>query len=142
MLAKMGVLAQVKGLALTADIAADMPDILSGDSARVEQILVNLVSNAIKFTQQGTVQISLYRANAAHWALQVSDTGPGIPLEAQAQIFEPFGQVDSSITRMHTGTGLGLSIVNQLVTLMGGQITLKSQPGQGSIFTVLLPLES
>jgi signal transduction histidine kinase len=72
--------------------------------------------------------------------MQVSDTGPGIPVEAQSYIFEPFRQVDGSITRVHAGAGLGLSIVKQLTILMGGQITLESEVGRGSTFTVQLPL--
>ncbi len=139
-LSKMNVLAKTKGLTLTTDIAAEVPGVLSGDPARLQQILVNLVSNAIKFTQTGGVQVRLYRPDPAHWAMQVSDTGPGIPVEAQSYIFEPFRQVDGSITRVHAGAGLGLSIVKQLTILMGGQITLESEVGQGSTFTVQLPL--
>ncbi len=135
------VLAQAKGLTVTADIAANVPATLCGDPARVQQILVNLVSNAIKFTRRGTVQVRLFCPNATHWALQVSDTGSGIPAEAQSSIFEPFQQVDGSMTREHQGTGLGLSIVKQLVALMDGQITVESQIGKGSAFTVILPLQ-
>jgi signal transduction histidine kinase len=141
-LVKMGVLARAKGLSLTSDIAADVPSALWGDTARLQQILVNLVSNAIKFTSVGAVRVQLYRPDTGHWALQVSDTGSGIPAEAQAYIFEPFRQVDGSITRPHPGTGLGLSIVKQLTTLMGGEITLKSEIGQGSTFTISLPLQA
>ena len=140
-LSKMSVLAQAKGLALTTDIAPDVPTTLCGDPTRLQQILVNLVSNAVKFTQTGSVQIRVYRPTAEHWALQVTDTGPGIPAEAQAYIFEPFGQVDGSATRLHTGTGLGLSIVKQLTTLMSGKITVSSEVGEGSTFTVILPLQ-
>lgn len=136
---KMNPLAQAKGITLTTDIAADMPPILWGDSYRLQQILINLVSNAIKFTQQGGVQVQLYRPDPDHWALQVSDTGPGIPAEAQTYIFEPFRQVDGSITRLQAGAGLGLSIVKQLTALMEGQLTLTSQVGQGSTFRVTLP---
>lgn len=139
-LSKMNVLAQTKGLSLTADIAADVPATLWGDPARLQQILVNLVGNAIKFTQKGAVRVYVYRPDAAHWVLQVSDTGSGIPLEAQGYIFEPFRQVDGSMTRQHGGAGLGLSIVKQLTELMNGQITLESEEGQGSIFTIQLPL--
>lgn len=138
---KLMVLAQAKGLALTTEIASDMPASLSGDAVRVKQILVNLVSNAVKFTEQGSVQIRLFRPDDLHWAMEVSDTGPGIPAKAQSYIFEPFGQVDGSITRQHTGTGLGLSIVRQLVELMNGQIKLESKVGQGSRFTIILPLQ-
>jgi signal transduction histidine kinase len=125
---------------LTINIASEVPVILSGDEGRLQQILVNLVSNAIKFTQAGAVQVHIYCPDAAHWAMQVTDTGPGIPGEAHEYIFEPFRQVDGSVTRHYIGTGLGLSIVKQLTTLMAGRITLESQVGQGSTFTVLLPL--
>jgi signal transduction histidine kinase len=138
--AQMSILAHNKNLTLNAEIDDNMPVILFGDSARVQQILVNLISNAIKFTETGTIQVRLCQPDSVHWAIQVSDTGPGIPVEAQAYIFEPFRQVDGSMTREHSGTGLGLSIVKQLTTLMGGQITLESEVGQGSTFTVLLPL--
>jgi PAS domain S-box-containing protein len=140
-MSKMKVLAQAKGLILTTTIAPDMPARLCGDQARIQQILVNLVGNAIKFTSTGTVQVSLYQPDPAHWAIQVSDTGPGIPSQAQTDIFEPFSQVDGSMTRRHTGTGLGLSIVKQLVILMDGQITLKSKVGEGSTFLILFPLQ-
>jgi len=107
----------------------------------LQQILVNLISNAIKFTPAGAVRLRLYCPDADHWALQVFDTGFGIPGEAQIYIFEPFRQVDGSVTRAHAGTGLGLSIVKQLTTLMGGEITLESEVGRGSTFTVSLPLQ-
>ena len=136
----MQVLAKNKGLQLTTDIATDVPTTLFGDPGRLQQILNNLVSNALKFTEQGSVQVRIYRPDEVHWAMQVSDTGPGIPLEAQAYIFEAFRQVDGSVTRKHGGSGLGLSIVKQLASLMGGQVTLESTVGQGSTFTVLLPL--
>jgi PAS domain S-box-containing protein len=138
--ARMSVLAQAKGLALATDIASDLPDILIGDENRLQQILVNLVSNAIKFTKAGAVQVHLFCSDPEHWAIKVTDTGPGIPKEAHSYIFEPFRQVDGSMTREHIGAGLGLAIVKQLTTLMGGEIILKSEVGQGSTFTVLLPL--
>ncbi|MCK6624024.1 MAG: ATP-binding protein [Anaerolineae bacterium] len=140
-LARMNVLAQAKGLSLATDIDPDMPAMLQGDAARLQQILVNLISNAIKFTPAGGVRVRLYCPNADHWALQVSDTGSGIPKEAQGYIFEPFRQVDGSMTRVQAGTGLGLSIVKQLTILMRGEITLESEIGQGSTFTISFPLE-
>jgi signal transduction histidine kinase len=138
--AQMNPLAQAKGLTLTSEIAAGVPATLCGDSQRIQQILINLVSNAIKFTEHGTIRVRLYQPSASHWALQVSDTGPGIPGEAQLYIFEPFRQVDGSVTRDHAGVGLGLSIVKQLAILMGGQVTLTSKTGKGSTFSVILPL--
>jgi PAS domain S-box-containing protein len=140
-LTKLSVLAQTKGLRLTSDITADVPTTLHGDVARLQQILVNLISNAIKFTETGAVRVWLYCPDPDHWALRVCDTGSGIPSEAQTYIFEPFRQVDGSETRAHKGTGLGLSIVKQLTTLMGGEVTLESELGQGSTFTVFLPLQ-
>lgn len=138
---KMEVLANNKGLSLTTHITADLPAVLTGDLNRLQQILVNLISNAIKFTQSGTIQVCLHRPDAAHWTVQVIDTGIGIPQEAQAHLFEPFMQVDGSITREQAGTGLGLSIVKQLTHLMEGEVSLKSEDGHGSTFTVLLPLQ-
>jgi signal transduction histidine kinase len=128
-------------LRLESEIAPEVPFILVGDTVRLQQILVNLISNAIKFTAEGMVKVRLYCPDADHWALQVSDTGAGIPVEAQTYIFEPFRQVDGSMTREYAGTGLGLSIVKQLTTLMGGGITLASAAGQGSAFTIFLPIQ-
>jgi len=136
----MSVLAQAQGLELTSHIAGDVPTTLFGDPQRLHQILINLVGNAIKFTKEGTVHVDAYRPDADHWALKVSDTGCGIPAEAQPHIFEPFQQADSSPNQEHTGAGLGLSIVRQLATLMGSEITLTSEGGHGSTFTIVLPL--
>jgi PAS domain S-box-containing protein len=139
-LTNLSVLAANKNLTLTITIADDMPSILFGDLTRLQQILVNLVGNAIKFTETGSIRVHLFRPDRDHWALCVADTGPGIPPEAHELIFESFRQVDGSVTRRYGGAGLGLSIVKQLTRLMGGQITLKSEVGQGSTFTVILPL--
>jgi PAS domain S-box-containing protein len=136
----MNVLAAQKGLQLECSVADDLPSNLVSDRHRLHQVLVNLVGNAIKFTEQGKVSIRAFKPDAEHWTLEVSDTGPGIPREAQSYIFEPFRQVDGSATRHHAGTGLGLSIVKQLVSLLGGEITLNSEVGQGSTFAVILPL--
>jgi PAS domain S-box-containing protein len=133
--------AKAKGLVLTGDIASDVPSILSGDPYWLRQILVNLVGNAVKFTQAGSVAIHIGRPDPGHWALRVSDTGDGIPAEAQTYIFEPFRQVDGTATRNHAGSGLGLSIVKQLTHLMGGELILESQLGQGSTFTIVLDLQ-
>lgn len=136
----MEVLAQSKGLDLTAHVDDDVPSLVPGDRRRLSQILINLVGNAVKFTEEGGVDIHVYRPDPSHWAMAVSDTGVGIPQEAHEYIFEPFRQVDDSVTRKHSGSGLGLSIVKQLTELMGGQITLESEVGQGSTFNITLPL--
>lgn len=138
--ASMEILAEKKGLQFSAEIDKDIPPILHGDVDRLEQILNNLIGNAIKFTEQGSVKLHIFLADETHWALQVSDTGLGIPAEAQSYIFDPFQQVDGSLTRKYSGSGLGLTIVNELTILMGGKVELESKPGQGSCFTVLLPL--
>lgn len=137
---RMSVLAAAKGLEFLMDNDPHLPQLVVGDPQRVQQVLVNLTSNAIKFTKAGQVKIGLFRAGIDRWAVQVEDTGPGIPAEALAHIFEPFWQVDGSATREHNGAGLGLSIVKQLVDLMRGEIQLKSELGQGTTFTVLLPI--
>ncbi|WP_298233015.1 ATP-binding protein [uncultured Azohydromonas sp.] len=136
--------AEAKGLALQVDVAADVPPQLVGDPLRLRQILLNLLGNAVKFTAAGQVtlrlQMSAREAGLAWLRFEVADTGIGIAAEQQARIFEPFVQADSSTTRRFGGTGLGLSIVRRLVDLMGGTLQLQSQPGQGSVFSVELPL--
>lgn len=139
-----GVLAENKGLDLTVEIEENVPRPLYGDKDRLHQVLVNLTNNAIKFTDEGGIHIHIGQTddrNESHWVLQVSDTGPGISEEDQELIFTPFRRVDDSMTRQHTGVGLGLSIVKQLVELMGGDILVESVLGQGTSFTVVLPLE-
>jgi len=136
----MDVLAQHEGLKLSSDIADDVPNKVIGDRQRVNQIVVNLIGNALKFTQEGGVHIRAYRTDVDHWAIAVSDTGIGISKEAQSYIFEPFRRADESPTREHRGAGLGLSIVKQLVTIMGGEIKLESELGKGSTFIITLPL--
>ncbi len=137
----LNILAVTKSIELTFELAPDVPASIIGDPLRLQQILQNLVSNAIKFTESGSVRARIFLPDQAHWTLQVIDTGMGMPLEAQAHVFESFWQIDSSATRHHRGSGLGLAIVKQLADLMGGQITLTSQPGQGSTFTIVFPLE-
>jgi two-component system, sensor histidine kinase and response regulator len=126
---------------LTSEITSDVPHTLDGDVLRLQQILFNLVSNAIKFTESGSVHMRIFLPDPAHWAMQVIDTGIGISLEDQSQVFSSFWQIDSSATRQYRGSGLGLSIVKQLADLMGGKLALTSQPGKGSTFTVTFPLE-
>lgn len=137
---KMCVLADQKKLTLTAELDPGLPSQLVGDPTRIHQMVTNLTSNSIKFTRKGEVNIRFYRQDTDQWALEVTDTGPGIPKEAHESIFEPFRQADSSIPRIFGGTGLGLSIVKHLTNLMGGVITVESEVGSGSTFTVILPL--
>lgn len=138
--ANMLVLANKKGLVLRKTIAPDVPEIVLGDQKRLQQILINLAGNAIKFTNSGEVRITLYCPDDNHWAIQVADTGAGIPKEAQAYIFEPFRQVNNAITHQNRGTGLGLSITKQLVELMHGEIIVESEVDEGSVFTIILPI--
>jgi PAS domain S-box-containing protein len=138
--ASMSVLAGKKGLALMMNMAPDLPETFVGDEQRLRQVLINLIGNAIKFTNMGEVHLDIYKPDPQHLIMRVTDTGIGIPHEALSYIFDSFRQVDTSLAGDHGGTGLGLSIARQLVELMGGQITLKSEVGQGSVFTVLLPM--
>jgi PAS domain S-box-containing protein len=135
-------IAKAKHLEVVTHIAPTVPPALQGDPQRLLQILINLVGNAIKFTDQGAITVKLDRPDEAHWSLQVSDTGMGISPDEQEHVFDVFQQADSSATRQHGGAGLGLSIVKQLATLMGGTIELVSAVGQGSTFTVALPLNT
>ena len=136
-------LAGEKKVTLQAQIAEDIDEIES-DPGKLRQILLNLTSNAIKFTEEGEVCISAIdqapAGSEGEWvAIIVKDTGIGIAPEIQEHIFDAFYQGDSSITRKYGGTGLGLSIVHQLSLLLGGTLELVSSPGQGSTFTLYLP---
>ena len=137
------VTARQKGVALATYIDPEVPAGVSGDGRLLRQILVNLVGNAIKFTDQGEVVIRAERqASAASQALvrfTVRDSGSGIPEEAVASLFEPFTQVDASSTRPHGGSGLGLAISSRLVRLMGGKLAVDSEVGRGSTFSFVLP---
>ncbi|HXF85570.1 MAG TPA: ATP-binding protein [Anaerolineales bacterium] len=129
-----------KALKLTSEIDDSLPETLHGDIMRLQQILVNLVSNAIKFTDEGEVHVRLFHLNDYTWGIEVTDTGRGIPESEIPHIFETFRQVEGTATRTHGGIGLGLSIVKQLVNLMNGQIRVSSKLGKGTTFTVTLPL--
>ncbi len=133
--------AQEKGLLLNIDTDWSSPAIYSGDSTRIRQILMNLASNAVKFTTHGSVTLGL-KTSSDGVQLWVEDTGMGIAEERHRSIFDSFTQADGSITRRYGGTGLGLAIVRQLVDLMKGSVALYSQPNAGSRFDVFLPLES
>ena len=138
------VTARQTGLKLNTQIAPDLPQRVMGDALRLRQILVNLVGNAVKFTDKGRVDVSVETLpspdpNACRVRFMIEDTGIGIALHHLPYIFEPFTQADGSITRRFGGTGLGLAITSNLASLMGGTITADSDPGKGSTFTVELP---
>ncbi|MHB8998949.1 MAG: ATP-binding protein [Thermoanaerobaculia bacterium] len=143
-----GPLAEKKGLSMAIDVDARIGSIV-GDSRRVEQVLINLLGNAVKFTEHGSVALTAepfadYVAGDGKVPavrLRVSDTGIGIQPEEMAKLFQPFRQIDSTISRKHEGTGLGLAICRRLTALMGGRIEAESRYGDGSVFTVFLPVQ-
>lgn len=128
-----------KDLQLIVDLALDLPNRIEGDPARLRQILLNLVGNAVKFTDQGHVILRVERMDQS-LHITVADTGPGIAPEIQAILFNPFIQANASVARRHGGTGLGLSICKRVVELMGGRIWLESALGSGARFMVDLPM--
>ncbi len=136
-------MAKSKGISLTAEVAQGTPTQLVGDAGRLSQILMNLAGNAIKFTQKGSVTISVEpvpdQSPVKHLRFRVKDTGIGIPAEKLGSIFEPFTQADASISRSHGGTGLGLAISKLLVNLLGGTLQATSTPDIGSEFCFELP---
>ncbi|MDJ0753359.1 MAG: ATP-binding protein [Ardenticatenaceae bacterium] len=134
------IFARNKGIDFEVETTFDLGTTMYGDRQRIQQCVINLLSNAIKFTDEGFVRLEVYHADPAWWAIRVTDTGPGIPEEARDRIFEPFGQVDGSITRRYGGTGLGLAIVKNFIELMGGEIKLESEVGGGSTFIIILPV--
>jgi signal transduction histidine kinase/HPt (histidine-containing phosphotransfer) domain-containing protein len=138
-------LTQSKPLELIIHALTDVPHLLRGDITRIRQILVNLLGNAVKFTERGGVQLTVECAprddGRCHVQFTVRDTGIGMSPDVLARLFTPFTQADASTTRRFGGTGLGLSIVRQLVELMDGEVSLSSEPGVGSEFRVVLPLE-
>lgn len=137
---QLGILADQKNLMFSINVDPALPSRLLGDDDALSKIGQNLLSNAFKFTEQGRVTLDLKRAGDT-WQIIVSDTGIGIPPHAHEYIFQEFRQVDGSSTRKYGGTGLGLAIAQKLVRLMGGTIQLDSQLGEGSTFTVTLPLK-
>jgi signal transduction histidine kinase len=130
--------AAAKSLEFICTLAPDVPDRLAGDPSRLRQVLVNLLGNAVKFTESGTVRLEVTRAPGRDGGVaaqfSVSDTGPGIPADKLATIFDAFTQANSTTTRRHGGTGLGLAISKRIVHMMGGRIWAESSPGQGSTF--------
>ena len=137
---QLSVLAETKQLEFSAEISDDMPISIIGDSQRLKQILVNLISNAIKFTETGGVTVKIHKSGPARWQMRVSDTGPGIPENAIQSVFEPFKQLPEANRIMRKGYGLGLSITKQLIKLMGGDIIVESEVGKGTTFIATLPL--
>jgi PAS domain S-box-containing protein len=135
-----------KGLALRLSVAPDAPRFVRGDQIRLRQILVNLIGNAVKFTESGGVSVSLTRVatattgNTALLSFAVADTGVGIPPERLGRIFDMFTQADATVSRRYGGTGLGLAICRELTRLMGGNIATESVPGHGSTFRFAIPL--
>jgi CheY-like chemotaxis protein len=133
-------LAQAKGLALELHVDAALPPVVRGDVRRVRQVVGNFISNAIKFTESGVVQVRAAVCGEAAIRFAVIDSGIGIDAATQARLFQPFSQADQSTTRRFGGTGLGLSICRQLARLMGGSVGVYSTAGAGSEFWAELPL--
>ena len=135
----------IKGLSLTVSITPTVPVLLRGDAVRLRQVLINLIGNAVKFTERGevTVAVGATKSGPDRVTLTcvVSDTGPGIPEAYLSRIFEPFSQADTSVTRRQGGSGLGLAIAKRLTGLMGGTLTVKSRVGRGSWFRFTVPME-
>lgn len=140
----MSAAADTKGIAISHSLPQELPRAFIGDAARLRQVILNLIGNAIKFTDQGGVAIDVSSTPTAEGkhavTLRVADSGIGIPPEAQQTIFESFRQADSSTTRRFGGTGLGLSICSQIIDLMNGSIRVESEPGEGSVFIIELEL--
>ncbi len=128
-----------KGLSLTASVAPGTPEVVETDRRRLEQVLKNLLSNALKFTERGRVELAASALPGGGVTLSVADTGIGIAPEQHSLVFEAFRQADGTINRKYGGTGLGLSISRELARLLGGTLTLASEPGRGSTFAVTLP---
>jgi signal transduction histidine kinase/DNA-binding response OmpR family regulator len=136
--------AHVKGLELLLCVASEIPECLVGDAQRIRQVLTNLVSNAVKFTQHGEVRVTVSRSVRRHGSIgltfEVADTGVGIARDKQQEIFQAFTQADETTTRRFGGTGLGLAISAQLVSLMGGELKVESEPGTGARFSFQLEI--
>lgn len=132
--------AQEKGLELILDMSADLPDVIVTDPVRLRQMLNNLLGNALKFTEYGEILLKINKDNKGKMIWRVADTGIGIPENKMGELFESFTQADVSTTRQYGGTGLGLAICKQLALLMEGDIEVESQVGEGSQFSIILPL--
>ncbi|MGE8357480.1 MAG: ATP-binding protein, partial [Microvirgula sp.] len=138
-MASMRLAAEARSLELTVHFPPDLDEYCVGDPLRVQQILTNLIGNAIKFTERGRVSLDFHRKHELLF-IEVRDTGIGMTAEQLSRIFAPFTQADASISRRFGGTGLGTTIARQLTELMGGTIQVESEPGRGSVFRVALPL--
>ncbi|MES1187893.1 MAG: ATP-binding protein, partial [Myxococcales bacterium] len=140
-------LAQKRGLALELAVTSDLGN-MSSDRRRLEQIILNLLNNAIKFTERGTISVSAERVQA--WGphrtpgvrVNITDTGSGLKPEHLSKLFQPFSQIDTGLARQHEGTGLGLVICRRLARLLGGDIDVASEWSIGSTFSVTLPLRN
>lgn len=132
-------LAQKKNIALKVTYADDMPEAVVCDVPKIQQIVTNLIGNAIKFTTQGSVEVMVRGNEKQTWQIRVTDTGIGMPPDASTYIFDMFRQVDGADTREHQGSGLGLAITKRLVDRLGGTIDVQTELGKGSTFTVTLP---
>jgi CheY-like chemotaxis protein len=131
--------AEEKGLSLNCRHHLDNGDIVNGDKLRIGQILVNLVTNAVKFTQQGSVDVEIEKS-AGQLRMVIHDSGIGISREDCSNIFTSFRQIENTYTKTKQGIGLGLSIVKSLIDLMDGSLSVESEPGKGSTFTVIIPI--
>ena len=144
--ASLKISAERKGIELILSAATDLPPFVEGDETRMKQVLLNVVGNAVKFTDSGQVEVRFYVSNSnvseSALVIDVIDTGPGIPSEKMSSVFDRFSQIDGSLKRNKGGTGLGLSISRDLVHLMGGEIRVQSELGHGSTFTVIIPFEA
>ena len=136
--------ARAKGLSLRCRLASDLPDTVIGDAPRLQEVLSHIVDNALKFTEHGTVEVRVAgRVQDGRYVLNLSvrDTGIGIPPDRLVAVFDAFRQLESGLSRSYNGLGLGLSLVQKLTSLMGGSVTVESEAGKGSLFTVSIPLE-
>ena len=138
---EISVLAEKKDLEFELTVDERMPEVLYGDEESISKVVINLLGNAIKFTEKGKVHLAL-ECDDEMWHIVVEDTGIGIPPHAREFIFEEFRQVDQTSKRKYGGTGLGLAIVQKYIREMSGTVTVKSEQGQGSTFTVSLPLKT
>jgi signal transduction histidine kinase len=136
--------AEQHGSTLEVRYTGPLPETIHTDGTRLRQVIVNLVGNAVKFTENGSIRIGAsllpkWRSDQSAVSVEVTDTGIGIHQEALPHLFQPFTQAESSTTRRFGGTGLGLAISRQIVTSLGGELTVRSTPGEGSTFTITIP---